>query len=229
MVCRPGKLTSTMRACFIFFVMLGCSFSSLLQAQSPASSKIFQTGRNSDGKPAVTIRLKASDDNEDTLTNEYVFASEKGFLGPSSNPTDQSGFANKENTVFGVSYEPVTKACFVKLFLLNASGTLVLVNNVNTRAAKLLRAPWAERVREFLRIEKIVGRHVYLQTTDFSTGARPTHNFSVLVAPDGTLTLREAAGTPSPSASGVLQQPRFRAEHIAAWAQKAPNGSRGTR
>jgi hypothetical protein len=92
--------------------------------------------------------------------------------------------------VFGVSYEPVTKACFVKLFLLNASGTLVFVNNVNTRAAKLLPAPWAAQAREFLRIENIVGRHVNLQTVDFSTGARPTHNFSVLVAPDGTLTLR---------------------------------------
>jgi hypothetical protein len=179
-----------MRALFIFLLILGCSFANLLQAQSPTPSKIFQTGRNSDGKPIVTIRLQASGDNEDVLTNEYVFASEKGFLGPSSNPTDQSGFANKENTVFGVSYEPVTKACFVKLFLLNASGTLVFVNNVNARAAKLLPAPWAERAREFLRIEKIVGRRVYLQTIDFSTGARPTHNFSVLVAPDGTLTLR---------------------------------------
>jgi len=96
-----------MRARFIFFLVLGCSFCTLLQAKSPASSKIFQTGRNSDGKPIVTIRLQASGDNEDELTNEYVFASEKGFLGPSSNPTDQSGFANKENTVFGVSYEPV--------------------------------------------------------------------------------------------------------------------------
>ena len=138
-----------MRARFIFFLILGCSFCNLLQAQSPASSKIFQTGRNSDRKPIVTIRLQASGDNQDQLTNEYVFASQKGFLGPSSNPTDQSGFANKENTVFGVSYEPVTKACFVKLFLLNASGTLVFVNNVNTRAAKLLRAPWAERAGVF--------------------------------------------------------------------------------
>src|SRR4029077_12427738 len=90
--------------------ILGFSFCNLLQAQSPASSKIFQTGRNSDGKPIVTSRLQASGDNEDQLTNEYVFASEKGFLGPSSNPTDQSGFANKENTMFGVSYEPVSKA-----------------------------------------------------------------------------------------------------------------------
>ena len=97
--------------------------------------------------------------------------------------------ANKEDTVFGVNYEPVTKACFVKLFLLNSSGTLVFINNVNARAAELLPAPWAESAREFLRIENIVGRHVQLQTVDFSTGARPTHNFSVLVAPDGTVSL----------------------------------------
>jgi len=80
-----------MRARFIFFLILGGSFCNLLQAQSPASSRIFQTGRNPDGKPIVTIRLQSSGDNKDQLTNEYVFASQKGFLGPSSNPTDQSG------------------------------------------------------------------------------------------------------------------------------------------
>ena len=179
-----------MRARFIFSLILGCGFCGLLQPQATAASKIFQTGRNPDGKPIVTIRLQASGDNADELTNVYVFASEKGFLGPSSDPTDQSGFANQEQTVFGVSYQPVTKACFVKLFLLNASGTLVFVNNVNARAAKLLPGRWAPNAREFLRIEKIVGRRVYLQTVDFSTGARPSHNFSVLVAPDGTLTSR---------------------------------------
>ena len=72
-----------MRALFIFLLILGSSGCNLLQAQSPAASKIFQTGRNSAGKPIVTIRLQASGDNEDVLTNEYAFASEKGFLGPS--------------------------------------------------------------------------------------------------------------------------------------------------
>jgi hypothetical protein len=154
-----------------------------------ASSTIFETGRNSDNKPTVTIHLLASDGDQDPLTNEYVFASVKGFLGPSSNPTDDSGFANEENTVFGVSYEPVTKACFVKLFLLNESGTLVFVNNVNTRAAELLPAPWADNALGFLRIESIVDRRVDLQTIDFSTGAGTPYNFSVLVDPEGTLTL----------------------------------------
>ena len=178
-----------MRARLTIFLSLGCSCCNLLQAQAAAPSTIFQTGRNPDGKPTISIRLQASGDSEDELSNVYVFASEKGFLGPRSDPTDQSGFANDEQTVFGVSYEPVTKACFVKLFLLNASGTLVFVNNVNARAARLLPPRWAANAREFLRIEKIDGRRVYLQTVDFSTGARPTHNFSVLVAPDGTLAL----------------------------------------
>src|ERR1700756_4003493 len=175
-----------MRSLLAFLVngSLFCTFS-LAASAGPAS--VFHTDRTPDGKPIVIIRITASSDNQDELNTQYIFQSEKGFLGPSSNPTDQSGFANQDNTVFGVSYEPVTKACFVKLFLLNASGTLVLVNNVNTRAAKLLPAPWAANAREFLRIEKIVHRRVYLQTIDFSTGARPTHNFSVLVAPDGTL------------------------------------------
>jgi hypothetical protein len=40
-----------------------------------------------------------------------------------------------------------------------------------------------------LRIESIVDRRVDLQTIDFSTGAGAPYNFSVLVDPDGTLTL----------------------------------------
>jgi hypothetical protein len=69
---------------------------------SPQERKIFQIGRNSDSKPIVTIHLQTSGDNEDALTNEYVFASEKGFLGPNSNPTNESGFANKESTRLGI-------------------------------------------------------------------------------------------------------------------------------
>jgi hypothetical protein len=165
----------------IFSLNLMCS--SAFAAPNP----IFQTGRTSDNKPVVTIRTHASSDNTDELTIQAIFQSEKGFLGPSSNPTDQSGFANHDNTVFGVAYEPVTKACFVKLFLLNQSGTLVLVNNVNSRVAKFLPKRWADNAREFLRIEKIVGRRVHMQTTDFATGARPVFNFSVDVTPDGAL------------------------------------------
>jgi hypothetical protein len=71
-----------LRAHFIFLLVFGCSFCNLVQAQSPAYSKIFQTGQNSDGKHIVTIRLQASTDNEDELTTEYLFASKRGFLGP---------------------------------------------------------------------------------------------------------------------------------------------------
>jgi hypothetical protein len=171
-----------MRFLFFSIVVLNLWPGLALAAPNP----VFQTGRTSDNKPLVTIRTHASSDNTDVLTTQFIFQSEKGFLGSSSNPTDQSGFANHENSLFGISYEPVTKACFVKLFLLNQSGTLVLVNNVNSRAAKFLPKHWAEDAREFLRIEKIVGRRVHLQTTDFATGARPVYNFSVEVTPDGS-------------------------------------------
>ncbi len=150
--------------------------------------KVFETARNSANKPVVRIRLTGSSDNQDLLINEYTFNSEKGFLGPSSNPSDQNGFANAENTIFGVSYEPVTKACFVKLFLLNSSGTLVFVNNVNHRVANVLHGTLASNARDFLRIEKIVGRHVYLRTADFSHGTQPSAEFRVSVSPQGTIT-----------------------------------------
>jgi hypothetical protein len=150
--------------------------------------KIFETDRNSANKPVVRIRLTGSPDNADLLVNEYTFSSEKGFLGPSSDPTNQSGFANSENTVFGVSYEPVTKACFVKLFLLNSSGTLVFVNNVNHRVANVLHGTLASNAREFLRIEKIVDRHIYLRTADFSHGDQPSKEFRVTISTQGTIT-----------------------------------------
>jgi hypothetical protein len=170
------------------------SFLCTLSLAAPTgSASVFHTDRTPDGKPIVIVRITASSDNQDELITQYIFHSEKGFLGPSSIPTDQSGFANKDNSVFGVSYEPVTKACFVKVFLLNPAGTLVLVNNVNTRAAKFLPHRWAANAREFLRIEKIVGRRVYLQTTDFATGERPNYNFSVIVTRDGDLTAYEAS------------------------------------
>ena len=169
-------------------IVISSSFFSLSVAAPKGPASVFHTDRTPDGKPVVIILMTASSDNQDVLTTQYIFQSEKGFLGPSSNPSDQSGFANQDNSVFGVSYEPVTKACFVKLFLLNPFGTLVLVNNANTRAAKFLPHRWAENAREFLRIEKIVGRRVYLQTTDFATGERPNLNFSVLVTHDGDLT-----------------------------------------
>ena len=69
-VYQSDRLASTMRARLISFLILGYSFCNVLQAQSAVSSKIFQTGRNSDGKPIVTIRLQASGDSEDVLTNE---------------------------------------------------------------------------------------------------------------------------------------------------------------
>jgi hypothetical protein len=179
---------------FLLASLVSVSFLCTLSLAAPTGpASVFRTDRTPDRKPMVIVRITASSDNQDELTTQYVFHSEKGFLGPSSNPTDQSGFANQDNSVFGVSYEPVTKACFVKLFLLNPSGTLVLVNNVNTRAAKFLPHRWAANAREFLRIEKIVGRRVYLQTTDFATGERPNYNFSVIVTRDGDLTAYEAS------------------------------------
>jgi len=60
-------------------------------------------------------------------------------------------------------------------------------------AAKFLPHRWAANAREFLRIEKIVGRRVYLQTTDIATGERPNYNFSVIVTRDGDLTAYEAS------------------------------------
>jgi hypothetical protein len=80
------------------------------------------------------------------------------LLGPSSNPTDQSGFANSAQDLFAVTVEPATKAAFVHFFLTSAKGNVVSVNDVNVRVAKLLSPPWKSDAKGFLRVETIQGR-----------------------------------------------------------------------
>jgi hypothetical protein len=111
------------------------------------------------------------------------------LLGPSSNPTDQSGFANSEQDLFAVTVEPATKAAFVHFFLTSAKGKVVFANNVNARVAKLLSPPWKGHAKGFLRVEKIEGRKVELSTTDFAHAPFQTHTFWVTIGATGKVTL----------------------------------------
>ena len=119
----------------------------------------------------------------------FVFNSPKGFLGPTSNPSDQSGFTNTENNLFGVNYQPVTKSSFVYLFSKTKVGDLVYMRNINSRVARFLPVRWSENAQEFLRIERISGRKLNLQTVDFSGASRQTFEFSLNVSGDGSITL----------------------------------------
>ena len=95
-------------------IVISSSLLSLSPAAPKGPASVFHTDRTPDGKPVAIILLTASSDDQDVLTTQYIFQSEKGFLGPSSNPSDQSGFANQDNSVFGVSYEPVTNVrCYL--------------------------------------------------------------------------------------------------------------------
>jgi hypothetical protein len=88
----------------------------------------------------VTLALSATDPETGPVSSSFTFQTAKGLLGPSSNPTDQSGFANSAQDLFAVTVEPATKAAFVHFFLTSAKGNVVFVNDVNARVETTLAA-----------------------------------------------------------------------------------------
>src|SRR5206468_3317243 len=116
----------------------------------------------------VTLALPATNPEAGSVSCSFTFQTTKGLLGPSSNPTDQSGFANSTQDLFAVTVEPATKAAFVHFFLTSAKGNVVFANDVDARVAKLLSLPWKDDAKGFLRVETIQGRKVKLSTTDFA-------------------------------------------------------------
>jgi hypothetical protein len=138
----------------------------------------------------VTLALPATNPEVGPVSCSFTFQTTKGLLGPSSNPTDQSGFANSTQDLFAVTVEPATKAAFVHFFLTSAKGNVVFVNDVNVRVAKLLPSPpWKDDAKGFLRVETIQGRKVELSTTDFAHAPFQTHTFWVTVGATGKVTL----------------------------------------
>ena len=139
----------------------------------------------------VTLALSATDPETGPVSSSFTFQTAKGLLGPSSNPTDQSGFANSAQDLFAVTVEPATKAAFVHFFLTSAKGNVVFVNDVNARVAKLLSPPWKDDAKGFLRVETIQERRVELSTTDFAHAPFQTLTFWVTVGATGKVRLAQ--------------------------------------
>ena len=97
----------------------------------------------------ITLALPATNSEAGPVSCSFTFQTTKGLLGPSSNPTDQSGFVNSAQNLFAVTVEPATKAAFVHFFLTSAKGNVVFANDVNSRVAKLLSPPWKSDAKGF--------------------------------------------------------------------------------
>jgi hypothetical protein len=70
------------------------------------------------------------------LTARLDLGQTKGLLGPSANPSDQRGFHNEENTLFGINHQPSTKTSCVYLFVFT-NENFIVIEDVNARVAKL--------------------------------------------------------------------------------------------
>ena len=165
-------------------VGLGC-ICSVLSARGATMSISSNPGQD------VTVKLDLPANNTEgvAVSCSFTFQTAKGLLGPSSNPTDQSGFANSAQDLFAITVQPATKAAFVCFFLTSANGNVLLVSDVNARVAKLLSPPWKDDAEGFLRVETIQGRKVKLSTTDFAHAPFQSHTFGVSVDATGKVTL----------------------------------------
>jgi hypothetical protein len=168
-------------------LMLGISalLSPAVFAEDPV-----KVSRTEDGHAIVAISVPLSQDEGSSLDATFDFGITKGFLGPSSNPSDQTGFSNADKSIIGVNHQPVTKSSFVHLFLRSSSsGDITFINNVNARIARLLKGKWAETAKYFLRIESISGRDITFQTVDFSGATSEKYEFRTTFTRDGTFVL----------------------------------------
>ena len=109
--------------------------------------RIERTGDN-DAVVALGVPLAEGSD----LRATFDFGATKGLLGPSSNPSDQSGFVNADMTLVAVNHQPATKSSYVHLFLRSVDGDVTFLIS-NARVARLLREPWAKSAANSLRVE----------------------------------------------------------------------------
>jgi hypothetical protein len=161
----------------------------------------------------ASFEIPLSDDEGD-LRAIFDFGATRGFLGPSTNPSSQSGFSNTDLTLFAVNNAPMTKTSYVHLFLRSRVGVFLFLNDVNNRVASLLMGRFANSAKYFLRVESINGRIIHLQTVDFSAhyiggpDQAPRYDFAVSVEMDGSLSLvRDTTAVHSENeCSGVLRR-----------------------
>jgi hypothetical protein len=159
-----------------------------LSAARAHAAEPVKIGRTPDGRSVVSFTVPLSRE-EGSLAALFDFGLTKGFLGPSTNPSDQSGICNADRSLVAVNHQPVTKCSHVHVFLRSPDGDLTFLNNVNGRVARLLERRWAQAAGNFLRVESISGRVMTLETVDFSGTVRERHRFNVSVLAGGSLAL----------------------------------------
>jgi len=163
----------TIRLAIIFF------------AVASASSRLHAAG-----EPVV----RRGDDGSTVLTfpNGQTFSlpAGKGLLGPSSNPTSQTPFANADGSLIAVNEQPMTKTSFVHLYMKGADGRFIEIKNVNQKIGKAAPASAQKIDTDFIRVERLSGKTLDIETEDF--GSKPTKRllFKVEIAADGAIRAR---------------------------------------
>ena len=139
------------------------------------------------GEPVV----RSGADGSTTLTfpNGQTFSlpAGKGLLGPSSNPTSQTPFANADGSLIAVNEQPMTKTSFVHLYLKRANGRFTEIKDANQKIGQAAPASAGKMDTDFIRVERLSGKTLDLEALDF--GSKPTKRllFKVTISGDGTI------------------------------------------
>jgi len=145
------RTRSSVKAMRLLTIAVLTVFPVLLFAQEPNGNLSMLVTQDSEHRRVVSFTTTYSDEQGEVLA-AFFFNSPKGFLGPSKNPSDQSGFSSTEKTLFGVNYQPATKSSFVYLFSKTKAADLLYLRNINSRVTLLLPKPWSDTASSFLRI-----------------------------------------------------------------------------
>ena len=137
------------------------------------------------GEPAV----RRGDDGTTTLAfpngQTFRLPAGKGLLGPSSNPTSQTPFANADGSLIAVNEQPMTKTSFVHLYLKGANGRFTEIKNANQKIGQAAHAQKTDT--DFIRVDRLSGNTLDLETVDFGSKRTNRLLFKVTIAAAGTV------------------------------------------
>ena len=168
------------------FLLLGLLFTVSIAAVHAATMTITS---NPGADVTVHFALGTQGPDAGPVASTFTFQASKGVVGPSSNPAAQNGFTNSSKNLFAVAVSPATKTAFTHIFLTATGPQQIFIADVNGRVSKLLPQPWRDAAKGWLRVEKLTGRKIQLQTVDFSHAPFQVHTFWVKVDAQGGITL----------------------------------------
>jgi hypothetical protein len=120
----------------------------------------------------------------------FNLGSERGLLGPSTDPSDQRPFEIEEGWLVALNEQPATKTSFAHLYLRDAKGKWTELSNVQQRILKIAGSGSGRLNSDFLRVEHAEAdgpSSALLQIQYFKSGDPEPLHIPIAVSKTGNL------------------------------------------